>query len=240
MFALISRLRSALGGAIASGFSRQVRVNHNGELIVSALRPDQLALEGSYFVTVGSAPGVGIAVTAANSASFAVTTPAFLIRNTETNLVTGSDSVVKRLKLIVVAVGTGVTNFNISCVTDSVNRHSSGGTLLTPRPALASNPDAAITSISVVATANAVVSTTRTVGRAVLKNAALVVGDTITINFGGELPESTSLTGTTSSNFSVNLPAMVVPPGGTGLIYLWGTGMTGAPTFEVTFEHYER
>ena len=202
----------------------------------------QFAVEGSFWITQTPTPGTGVSVTTATQVAFGATAPAFLIRNTAA--AGGKDIIIKRLRLIVVGTGLGLTSLESLCVVDSTNRYSSGGVLMTAYNAKADEASASIAQIynaSTAIVATAAGASARPVTRHKVKAAAPVVSDTFVTAYASE-PAAVGepLTGTAATLYAQGSAPLIVPPQATGLIYLWAPAMTTAPTFEIQIEHVER
>ena len=174
------------------------------------------------------------------------------IRNTAA---TGTkDVLIRRLTLIVAGAGSALTSLEGLVVIDTADRYVSGGALNSStvsgnglvtgnlRADLAAVGNAQIRNASTAIVASAAGSGTRTHSRIKLRNGIPVLGDVYTLAFGAD-PSSDFgfLSGTVAQGFTYALPALVIPPQTSALIYLWGPAMaTTAPTFEVIVEHVER
>ena len=119
-----------------------------------------------------------------------------------------------RMRLSVTAAGTSGTNWGTSWYTDTGNRYSSGGTLLTcnaVNPNITNASGALIHFGAVTATAaNAQRQIHSEVGRTVIK----VIGDTYTFLFGQTAPASIGMPteGTLQLHRTFSVPALVIPP----------------------------
>lgn len=238
-FGLVSRLLTSVGRT-ADTNKAQIRVSPFGEIINAPPFYLSGAVDGSLFFTTNATIGTAVAINAAAQATFSATAPTFLIRNTDTL----KDITVRNLRLICSAIGTGVTSLDCLITTDTLNRYSSGGLLRTPLNVRADQSAASISQVydattAIVATAAG--ASARNVGRGKIRTGSPNIGDVYGLLFGNDnIPEMGSLTGTTAQKITVNLPPFIVPPGGTGLVYIWGAGQTAAPTYEYNIEHNER
>lgn len=198
------------------------------------------AITDTLFVGRNSAtPNTGVALNAAARVSYLATEGAITIRNT--NNVGGADLHIRKLQLINVVAGTGLTALDALFTVDTTNRVSSGGTAMT-MTSLASrrSPNASVLLGPVTLTAESG-GTALQVGRVRLRTGIPVVGDIIKIAFGSEpTTEFGVVSGTAAAMFGHSTPAFIIPPGGTGIIYLWGAAQTAAPTFEVQLMMVER
>lgn len=249
-FANVARLLSSLGIS-ADNTPAQMRLNHRGEQMTAPAGALGFALEGSLFTALTPTLGTGVALTAAAQASFNATAPAIHIRNT--NQAGGADIILRKVKLTVTGAGTGLTSLEGAAVVDTATRYTSGGILAAPvaaanglavanvradRPASSGCEVRTATTAIVATNAGA---TTRIHSRQKLRTGIPVIGDTISVVFGAEpAPEFGPLSGTVAQLMQQGAPAVVIPPQTEFMYYLWGPGMTAAPTFEVALLWSER
>lgn len=248
-FGLVSRLRNALGNGSADSTIAKFRTNQLGEQFVAPPGAVGFALEGSAFASLTPVPGTGIAVNAAAQNAFNATAPAFLIRNTAA--VGDKDIILRRIRLVATAAGTGLTALDAAVYVDTANRYVSGGLLNNSggNALVTANTkaDGAIASIAQIYSgttaivASAAGSGTRAHSRIKLRTGIPVAGDIFTLSFGAEpQPEFGAVSGTVASAFTHSVKSLVIPPQACALIYLWGLGQTAAPAFEIDMEHVER
>ena len=252
MFNYGNVLRNIDNGALfGDNTAAQFRINQWAEQIVSPLNSLSMATEGSTYSSNTPTPGTGIPVTTATATTFVATAPAFLIRNTDQ--VGAKDVIIRRLRLIAASAGVGLTSLEGLVVIDTEDRYVSGGALNGPtvsgnslvtgnlRADLQSAGIAQIRNASTAIVASAAGSGTRTHSRVKLRTGIPVLGDVYTLAFGAEpAAELGPLSGTAAQGITHSMPALVIPPQTSALIYLWGPAMTTAPTFEVIVEHVER
>lgn len=196
-------------------------------------------LEGTRFVNYNPTIDTGVALTGATQTAFVATTPSFIITNNDVGgvIALGAETGMKQvyldqLWLRIVGAGTGLTGLEMAIVMDNAARYSSGGTNISANSVQTDMRDAkgvSTGSISLVyagaLTASAAVSA-RVVGRAILDNAAPVVGEQYVIDF------SRGSLSIAARGSSYPVPLSTIGPGQSYLVYLWGAGMTAAPTFE--------
>ena len=229
----------------------QMRLNHRGEQITAPAGSLGMALEGSLYTALTPTPGAGVSLTSAYQTGFTATAPALTIRNT--NAVGGSDIILRELRLIVTAIGSGLTSLESMVVVDTANRYVSGGLLASEavsgsalvtanvRPDRPATPSAQIRTATAALVATAPGATARMHSRQKLRNGIPVIGDHISVVFGSEpQPEFGPLSGTSAQILQQGAPAVVIPPQCEFLFYIWGPGMTAAPTFEVMLALAER
>lgn len=240
-YGLVGKLRASLS-IVADGVNQIFRQNQLGETIAKMVNQDQYAQEGSYFVALNATIGTPVALGVAAATAFSATAPAFLIRNTEG--AGGKDIVLKKLSLLSVGVNTTGTDLNCAVVVDSTNRLSSGGLAATISNARADSgigTIAALFSATTAIVATAAGGTARSVFRTRIRNAINVAGDLFKISFGAEPTTQTGLlSGAAAALYAHCAPPVVVPPGGSALIYLWSAAQTAAPTYEWQLEWAER
>lgn len=240
-YGIVARLRAALS-VVADGTNQIFRTNQLGEQISAPSGAIAFAIEGSTFVTSTPTPGTAVALGVAAATAFSATAPAILIRNTDS--VGGKDLIVRRLRLTSVGVNTTATSLECAVVVDSINRYVSGGAARTPVNTRADSAVATISQFwdaSVAIVASAATASSRYIGRMKLRTGVNVAGDCYSLAFGSEpTTETGALSGTVASLFALSMPALVIPPQGSALIYLWSPAQTVAPTYEYTVETVER
>jgi hypothetical protein len=240
MFGLVAQLRSSITAAVEGAFA-QVRVNRLGELIIKAGTQEQLALEGAYFIGTNPTIGTAVALQIAAATTFVATAPNITVRNTD--VAGGKDIILKRLTLLYVTAGTGITSVDMAVVVDNTNRITSGGTAITPNNVKVDSPNTTIASM-LIAGASAIVAAaagagTRLVGRAKLFVGAVAVGQVYKISFGSDL-NAGSISNGNALTGAQDFAPIVIPPGCMALIYLFNAGATVAPTYEFMLEWTER
>lgn len=235
------RLQAALAIASEAGQGQQ-RSNQYGEAIVSPLRLDQYAAEGTMFVTSNATIGTAVAIVGTNQTAYTATAPAFLIKNTEAS--GGKDIILKRLTMVMTGVGSSITSFDTAVVVDSTSRYTSGGVAATITNARADQANATVAQIYQASTAIVATSPTasaRVIARRRLRSQTPVVSDQYVFNFGNDAQtESVNITTTLAGGCSINTAPVILPPGSTALVYLWATGMASVPVVEWMIEHIER
>ena len=142
-----------------------------------------------------------------------------------------------------IATGTGMSDMWIEVHIDTTNRYTSGGSAITGKTLYSQSATTALTafnaSTAIVATAD---TTTYTrLFRRKIRTAIPVAGDIYKIAFDGQYDSgSYALNSAVASVYNVHSPICVIPPVGTCLVYIFGTGMTVAPTYEGVIEFTER
>jgi hypothetical protein len=191
------------------------------------------ANENKYFSgPINPTIGTGVALTIATRTVFLATQPSITI-NAPTKAVT-----LDRIMLMPRVAGAGLTGLQLVVIVDTVNRYTSGGTIVSLRSSINNTLSTAIArtgQVTIVAT-----NTTATESRVyngVIKGAIPAINDNYTLFFGNDNIVETGLVANTQQ--SKNLPPVIIPAGGTALIYLFGAGMTAAPAFEGTIHTIE-
>jgi hypothetical protein len=186
------------------------------------------ANENKYFIgAINPTIGTGVALTIATRTTFLATQPSIII-NAPDKAVT-----LDKIMLMPRIAGTGLTALQLVVIVDTVDRYTSGGTIVNLKSSLNMTPSTAIArtgQIPIVAT-----NTTATENRVyigAIKSAIPAINDNYTLFFGNDNIFETGLM--TNTQQSKSLPPVIIPVGGTALIYLFGAGMTGAPAFEGT------
>lgn len=239
LYGLGAKLLASVG-RVTDSVNAILRVNQLGELLLGEPYYLNLAREGSLFVASNPTIGTAVALTVAAQTSFSATAPAFLLRNSDAT----KDAIVRRINLLCTTVGTAGTDLQFAIVVDSANRYSSGGAARTPVNARADSGTAASVafydaSTAIVASASG--SSARTIARNRLRTAIPVIGDIYSLLCGCDnVPEMGAVSGSAAQKMTLVTAPVVIPPGGTALVYLWSTAQTAAPTYEYTVEWAER
>lgn len=240
-YGIVAKLRATVS-SVADGVNQILRQNQLGEVLTKTIDQDQFALEGSYFTANNATIGTAVALGVAAATTFSATAPALLIRNTD--VAGGKDLLLKKLSLMAVGVNTAGTELNCAVVVDSTNRLTSGGlaaTIVNLRADSAVGSIALLFSATTAVVASAAGVTARLAMRTKLRIAINVLGDIYRLCFGSApASETGNLAGTTAQLFAHGAPPIVVPPGGSALIYLWSAAQTAAPTYEWQLEWAER
>jgi hypothetical protein len=191
------------------------------------------ANENKYFSgPINPTIGTGVALTIATRTVFLATQPSITI-NAPTKAVT-----LDKIMLMPRVAGTGLTALQLVVIVDTVNRYTSGGTVVSLRSSINNTLSTAIArtgQVTIVATNTT--ATERRVYNGVIKSAIPAINDNYTLYFGNDNIVETGLTNSTRQGLS--LPPVIIPVGGTALIYLFGAGMTAAPAFEGTIHTIE-
>ena len=218
------------------------RINQFLEPIVQPAGQQQFALENTYWVApINPTIGTAIALGTATATTYVWNAPSLLIRNAA--VASGKDIIIHSIELSMIATGTGMTDMWIEVHIDTTNRYTSGGSAITGKTLYSQSATTAFTafnaSTAIVATAD---TTTYTrLFRRKIRTAIPVAGDIYKIAFDGQYDSgSYALNSAVASVYNVHSPICVIPPVGTCLVYIFGTGMTVAPTYEGVIEFTER
>lgn len=195
--------------------------------------------EGSYAVGTNATFGTGVA--GPNAAAFSATSAILSLLNK--NGPSGARTYIDYIRLILTAVPTAGTRFDLGVTLDTIARASAG----TPVTMIGANIDAASqgpnTSVLYNPTVAAAGPNVRQAGRSVIKAATPVVGDEYLLLFGsvekaGPIIASTTVAG----RYIVPMAPLALGGGGfqTALIHLWSTSSTAAPSFEFEVGLVER
>lgn len=210
-----------------------------------------LSDEGGYFVTTNPTVGTAIAMTtsvvddaATGSSTHAQFAPAALLYNSD--VVTNPNYVslyLRYLKMMVTQVPTSATSWRYAMRLDNLNRYSSGGSTLTPvnpNPTSSRVAKAVVYFGAIIPTALPSASA-RLVATGVVDSAIPVANDQWLFTFGNSSPSMDQLNGgTTAKNMVYNCPAIIVPPGWSLAIEMWGASNAAAASFEFELAHVER
>lgn len=234
----------------AEAVQQQLRAGARGEQVVIPLTSGTypLADEGAYFKATNPTVGTGIihALTTAWSATAAL----FCLRNTDAE---GA----KRIYLDYVKLITGPTAIGMLAATsvesavtvDSINRHSSGGTAITPVNPNMDSSQATVAALNFGAEVLAAASAARLVARHAFPRRVapvMVTGDQFFWNFGSADSPSVSVVGaaapaTAPAQFAAPMGPVIIGGGDSLNFHLWyPAGTTTAPTYEFEIAWWER
>lgn len=221
-----SQLQPRLG-AYGDTMSIQLMDNHSS-----------LADEGSYFKAVN--PTISTAIAGAATTSFSPTAALFSIYNT--SAAGGKRIYMDYIRLMVVGAPTTSTSAQIAVTIDSgTNRYSSGGTAITPTNTNMDSSRATVASMFFGAVVlNAASGSVRTVSRFNPKQAILVAGDVISMDFGEHSSGAAALTGAAAQTLPASVGPVVIGGGHSLNFHIWYPAATAAPTFEFEIGMWER
>lgn len=243
--------RRNLPSLSAEAAQQQIRLGGRGEQVIIPLTLSKYPLcdEGSYFKATNATIGTGIIH--ALTSSFSSTAAVFCLRNTDAE---GA----KRIYLDYVRLITGATAIAMTAATsiemaitlDNTNRHSSGGTAITPVNANMDSSTATIAALNFGAEVlTAASGSARTVARqAFARRAApaMVTGDQFLWDFGVVGAQTLAVAGsatpaTAPTSFGAVVSPCIIGGGDSLNFHLWyPSGATTAPTYEFEIGWWER
>ncbi len=204
--------------------------------------------EGTYFVATNPTVLTGIATTTSvvddgnSGATSAQTRPVMIIQNGYAAGTNAPNVYPLSLKLLCTAAPTSATFWQMSMRLDSIQRYTSGGSTIVPQ-----NPNSAVGGNSRALiyfgaiTAAAASAGARLVANAMVSPTIPLVKDTMVIEFGNSNADVSYMnTASVNSTRVINVPPIVIAPGYSLVIGMFGTSNAGAPSFEFEFDYVER
>lgn len=198
--------------------------------------------EGSYFLAYNVTDGTGIAGHAAPVQADLSLKSLLHIFNASLTKRLYPDFI--RLRFTAIGAGATTTDFNIWADNNNgVTAKTSGGTVATvvnSNVAAAADSDSIVSFGAVVTTAGA---TEKRLDHQRIRSVVPVVEDQVIFTFGNPgfgLASALPTTGTNQGVIYVNLPPVVVPPGGNFKLGQWGASQSGAHSFEYTVGYVRR
>lgn len=225
------------------GSDAYARLGSRGDVMSIPLTSTKhgLAEEGSYFVATNATISTPITLTGATCTAWVATTPTVVLVNGNTT--GGANVIPDYIKFQIVGAGTAEAAVQYAVLLDSTNRYTSGGTAIVPKNANMgiSTSTASLLYVGAI-TAPAASANVRQVGRGLFRNAIAVANDQYILSFGASdvSASASQLASTTSIMQTFPAPPVVVNPGGSLLVYLWGASMSAAPTAEFEMGFWER
>ncbi len=211
------------------GVQTAVRGSRRGEIYTQPVNDESYALEGAYGVFSCAVPGTGITSQSAITA-YDATKRCLHIKNSETT----KSLIVKYVKIFVGTVSGGSGTIKYEWHVDTASMLTSGGTALSVRRA-----NVAVASLfgNVVITAGAM---TTIAGNSVplysgqLRNGVGLAGDEFLFSFGGPMNVNGYLDPATTVGQQKTLAhgPLIVTPGGSAALSIYGASMSGACVFE--------
>lgn len=206
-----------------------------GDLGVLPLMTGQLGAgySGAYYTGCNPTPGTAIATTTSITA-FTAISPVICMYNSDIAS-TGRDIILDFLSMRIVQVPTSATEWEFAWVTDQTDRWTSGGTLVAP-----TNVNTRIANQSInryrfgAIVAPAASGNVRIHSRGLVRDQIPVILDTTTFRFGSDSEGGSFAPSTGNIHQGITLPPLVIGPGHSALLYLWGTSNGAAPTWEFT------
>lgn len=210
-----------------------------------------LADEGNYFVTTNPTTGTAIAMTtsvvddaATGSSTHAQFAPVMIVYNRMTADNPNATSIYLRyLRMMLVQVPTSATSWRFSIRLDNVVRYSSGGSTLTPvnvNPT-SSKVSAATVYFGAIVPSALPTAASRLVANGLVNSAIPVTLDQWLFSFGNSAPHMDQLNaGAGAKNVSIVCPPLMIPPGWSLSLGMWGASNAAAPSWEFEMGHVER
>lgn len=233
--ATVARLLSSAGFTNA-GLETAVRSDNYGNLGVVALLSGiaNAAIAGKYFTATEGTIGTAVATTTSITA-FSATKPVFLCYNSGSR-----DIVFDFLNLMVVQVPTSATSWQFAWTTDNSNRYSSAGTAVTPKNVNgnADNVTGAVVYIGDI-TAAAAGTAVRNHSSGACRGIIPTTFDQMGFRFGGAEGVGSGLMTTGSAKYIANVPPLVLAPGHSAQLSMFGASNAAAPSFLYTFGYAE-
>jgi hypothetical protein len=230
--------------AAAEAGAAYLRSSQMGELMVQSLygvTTPMLAREGSYWIATNAQ---GTAINDGNQSSFSATAGCTLCIFNNNSVASGKYIYPRRLKVVVVAVGTSSTNVIARWVIDSGNRFTSGGTALTitnPNLNVLTTATGAVANFGALTTA-AATSGARTVYNGQVRVVVPSAGDEYTFEFGNSSPRSVGMIDV-AGQFAKNeqVPAIALPPQCSLLLHTFSASQAAARSYDnIMLEYIER
>ncbi len=256
--ALIQGVTNALTSPAATGEGgltpNAVRMGKFNEMYVGSLFPTKhlAALAGYYYTAVAGGTAAVTSLTALTEAS-----PVLIIENTFSGAGPGPNIMLDFVRLKATAISAAAVDWQYGWKLDNIrNKWASGGSALTPQNASfgATNSSAANIHFGALSVATAQQSSTvssRLIQTGFLTTTATapaqIIGDTVDFRFGNiEAPLPTVFNNVASAGahtfpmgVAVGCPPVILPPGTTATLFLWGTTSGSAPSYEINMGWYE-
>lgn len=208
-----------------------LRTDPYGHLAVNVRAPNKqfLAVEGSYYSATNGQTGIA---TAATPTAFSATNPFITIFNTGNPANTAAPRIVlDYINLLATAAGTAGASVQCAIVKDSINRYTSGGTLLTPvKTSAFGAPSVAQIYAGNITAAGASSAAGTIVGNRYLKGAIPVAGDQYSLQFGAT-DCFNNLTISTITFTAQTVPPIALNPGEMALVHLWLPSQSAASSY---------
>lgn len=245
--ALRGKVYRELPSANLDGSDAYARLGRYGEVRTQPLTSTKHALaeEGSYYVAVNATISTGITIGGDTQTAWVVTTPSIVLYNGASTTSTSAKSIIPDyIKMLVTSAGTAAAAFHYAVAIDTTNRWTSGGTAIVPTNVNGSISTATSAVLHVGAiTAPAASANVRYTGRGVFRAAIPVANDQYILAFGASdiaASNSGDVAGTTVCNHVCHTSPVIVPPGGSLLVYTWGASMSNSPEVEFEMGYWER
>ena len=240
-------VRKGLPSAVADGSEASNWGGRYGAQIVQPLhgKKQALAEAGTYFVATNPTPATGIAVTSAGIAfdeAATSKTNCLLVINSETGTGNSSKRIYPDYLMLrnITTAPTSATDWRGVGVLDySTVRYTSGGSAITP---VNCNGDSSLASVATIyfgALVCAIPASRRLVFSKLLLPRLMIIGDQITIVFGGIEGGNTPANSAAIMNCIYNVPPVVIGPKQNFVLHMYGTANAAAPAFEFELGYWE-
>ena len=220
-------------GAATQATLDEVKSALEGPLTLMPKTSEDFAeIDRAFTAAINPTIGVGVALTIATRTTYLDTQPSFIF------VPTTKQVSLDKIRLRVATAGTALSQLQLVVIVDTVNRYSGGGTVITGKSSLTnSNATCEIRTGTAPIVATGTTPTERRAYVGTIKAAITAINDNYTFHFGNDAIFEQGLT--TNTLVSKSLPPIVIPEGGSAMVYLFGAGMTAAPTFEGTVSFKE-
>ncbi len=210
-----------------------------------------LADEGTYFVATNPTIGTGIATTtsvvddaATASATHAQNVPVMLITNNWPSSDTGNHRIyLKYLRMLMTSGPTSATHWNFAIRGDqNASRYTSGGSLIVP---VNVNMDSSVASsaqiyFGAVVTALPTAAKGRLLAGGQVQSSVPLAKDQWMFTFGDVSAPTNVLLASANKNLTIPCPPIVIGPGQSITLEMWGTSCAAAPAWEFELGYVER
>jgi hypothetical protein len=214
----------------------RLRTTDYGDLYVHDIMTGRqsAALSGNYFTFTEGTIGTAVATTTSIT-GYDATKPVLLIHNNGQR-----DIVMDMLKFMIVQVPTSATSWQFWVKTYNGNAYASAGTQVTPTNA---NGNSENTTGAVVYIGAPVASETGLTGRShsggAFRGIIPTTFDSFSLEFGGDAPGSGALLTSGSAKYNENVPPLVLAPGHSMTVGMFGASNAAAPSFRYTGGYFE-
>lgn len=238
-YGILGKVARRVGQAIGAGAPGQeirARATEYGDLFVHDVMTGRqsAALSGCYYTFTEGTIGTAVATTTSIT-GYDATKPVLLIYNG------GSKQIVMdMLKFMVVQVPTSATSWQFWVKHYLGNVYASAGTAVTPTNANSSVTEASGATVYIGAPVAAEGTITgRSHSGGALRGIIPTTFDSFSIEFGGDAPGAGALLTSGSAKYNENVPPLVLGPGHSMTVGMFGASNGAAPTFRYTGGYYE-
>lgn len=238
-YGLLGKVARLLGQSPAAGAAGQqvpLRSSEYGDLFVQDLLTGRqsAALSGCYYTFTEGTIGTAVATTTSIT-GYDATKPVLLIYNG------GSKQIVMdQLKFMIVQVPTSATSWQFWVKHYLGNAYASAGTAVTPTNA---NSNVTVASGATVYIGAPVAAEGTLVGRShsggAFRGIIPTTFDSFSLSFGADSGEGSALLTSGSAKYNESVPPLVLAPGHSMTVGMFGASNGAAPTFRYTGGYYE-